>query len=374
MKGHLGKSFSWPIILAFRFARQHLSRAASGNLVEVCGNVCGIQAQLTSAAEIALWARVRGLRRIQIEAALWKDRSLVKSSFMRQTIHWIPASDFSLYTAALRTRNREAFFRIMSRFGLTARDYDSFNESVLNALRSGPLTKTVLTQRIYQQAGKRLQAWMKRIWNPFKPALAEGLICYSSERGNEVCFVRAGDWLPKQKKVAEIEARQILLRRYLRSYGPATRHDFSKWSGLSMKEAQIVWDSLQDEFQEISVAGEQAAILRKDIAELRDARPATLTLRLLPSFDPYLLAHAEKIHLVDTRHYKRVYHPAAWISPVVLRDGRAIGVWSISRGASHACCAVEFFAKQPNTIRAEIAEEILSLERFLKISLKVSFT
>ena len=38
----------------------------------------------------------------QIETELWKTRTLVKTSLMRQTLHLIPTDEFPLYIAALR--------------------------------------------------------------------------------------------------------------------------------------------------------------------------------------------------------------------------------------------------------------------------------
>ncbi len=45
------------------------------------------------------------------------------------------------------------------------------------------------------------------------------------------------------------------------------------------------------------------------------------------AFDPFLLAHATKGHLVERKYYKRVYRPQGWISPVVMRGGTIVGVW-----------------------------------------------
>lgn len=91
-------------------------------------------------------------------------------------------------------------------------------------------------------------------------------------------------------------------------------------------------------------------------------------LRLLPGFDPYLLAHAEKDHLVDGVFYKRVYRNQGWISPVVLMNGRIIGIWSAARRGKGSAFEVELFQKASKTTRAKIEEETESLGRFLGTS------
>jgi hypothetical protein len=66
----------------------------------------------------------------------------------------------------------------------------------------------------------------------------------------------------------------------------------------------------------------------------------------LPSFDPYMLGHRDKEHLVDEANYKRVYRKAGWLSPVVLFAGRVMGVWSHERRGKCLHVNVEPFAKR----------------------------
>ena len=49
---------------AWRVARQHLdARAPRGAMLTVVSALCGVQTQLKGSADLALWARVDGLRR-----------------------------------------------------------------------------------------------------------------------------------------------------------------------------------------------------------------------------------------------------------------------------------------------------------------------
>jgi len=327
-------SLTWSQVSAFRLARHHLADRKQADLTAVYRDVCGIQAQVMSAAEMALWARMHRLTRAEIHAALWKSRTLVKTSCMRQTLHLIPVADFSVYISALKRSRMAALVRIMSRFGVTLREVEAMNEAAVEALRGGPMPQHELTEHIRPKVGKRVRAWMEKVWSVFRPAIMEGLICYGPDRGPEVTLVRVDQWLPRQRKVSENEAKQIVLRRYLGAYGPATPQDFSKWSGISMGETRAVWESLEKELVEVLVENKKASLLRKDLAALRNCDPGEPVLRLLPNFDPFLLAHAEKNHLVHDRHYKRVYRQAGWISPVVLLNGRVIGTWSSAQKPS----------------------------------------
>jgi len=326
-----------------------------------------------SAAQVALWTRKHALRRPDLDAALWKRRTLVKTSCMRQTLHLLPAAEFSLYITAIRRSRVDAVRRVMSRFGITPKEANGLNEAVVEALRRGPLTQRELTKSIVPEVSPRVRAWMERVWSVFKPALAEGLICCGPNRAQEVTFVRVDQWLPKQKAIAEREAQPILLRRYLRAYGPATLQDFSKWSGIPGKDARPVWGSLQDEMREVSIEDQRGWMLEEDFEQLANRDPGEPGLRLLPSFDPYLLGHASKDHLVDPRFYKQVYRGAGWISPVVLLGGRVVGTWSGERRGKRLSLRVESFENLSRKLRAAVEEEAAGLGSFLETPWELRF-
>jgi len=367
------RSCKWPEVAAFRLIRHHLVGQNPANFIAIGQNICGVQAQVMSAAEMQLWARRHDLTRAEIHSALWEKRRLVKTYGMRGTLHLLPAADFSIYINALKKSQVESARRSMSRFGITAKEAEGLNEAAMAALSGGPLTKGELTERVKPKVGKKVRAGMAQFWNIFRSAFAAGLICYGPESGKEAVFIRVDQWLAKQKEISETEAQQMLLRRYLRAYGPATLRDFSKWTGLLMKEAKAVWEMLQEELIEISIEDERAFLLRDDHDQLINGSPDGQILRLLPHFDPYLLAHADKNHLVDSSHYKRVYRNQGWISPVILLDGKVIGVWSYTRRAKRWALEIEPFQKFSKAIGAKIETEAASLGNFLGTSWEIKF-
>src|ERR687895_138756 len=95
------KSLTWPQVNAWRLSQHCLSpRLKRQDFLKAVTRTGGIQAQLTSAAEMALWARVDGLTWEDVQSALWRDRTLVKTWAMRGTLHLLSARDLPLYVAA----------------------------------------------------------------------------------------------------------------------------------------------------------------------------------------------------------------------------------------------------------------------------------
>ena len=233
-------ALQWPQVLAFRLARHHLSGEKRAALEDVCRAIGGFQAQVNSAAQLAAWARLPGMTQTEIQpalqTALFEQRTLVKTSCMRQTLHIIPAPELALYLSALKESRVRALWRIAAKFGVTRQHTDELNAIVMDALSGGPLPRAPLLESIKQAAGNELRAWMNVVWGIqiFRLALVEGLICYGPEQGAESTFVRVDQWLPEQPVLAPAAALAELLRRYLRAYGPATPQDFARWTGNSM--------------------------------------------------------------------------------------------------------------------------------------------
>src|SRR5215813_8165606 len=282
----IGRRLSWPQVAAFRLRRHHLVDRRSSDLVAICSDVCGIQAQIMGAAHLAFCARADKLLPRNIDSGLWEKRTLVKTSAMRQTLHLVPATEYPTYIAALRQSRMRALMNIMARIDAGQKDVEGMTAALMKVLGDDPVPQRELAEQVKPHISKTLQASMKLFWNNwaiFRPAIIEGLICYGPDRGRETTFVRAKSWLSKLSVATERDAKEFLLRRYLRAYGPATVRDFSKWSGISMQEAKPIWDSMQAEIAEVQLEGAKAFLLRKDLRKLEAVNLSEEFVQLLPA-------------------------------------------------------------------------------------------
>jgi hypothetical protein len=109
-----------------------------------------------------------------------------------------------------------------------------------------------------------------------------------------------------------------------------------------------------------------AEVLREDLDELAQAGFEQPLVRLLPYFDTFLLGHKDKDHLVVMEHRLSVYRTQGWIAPVVLVNGRVVGVWEHSQERNRLYVKVSKFGPVSQRIIASIREEARELGRFLE--------
>jgi hypothetical protein len=365
-------------VAAFRLARHHLDRRQLPSIEHITRDVCGVQAQVMSSAQLAIWSRNPGLRPDDVSGALWTRRTIVKTSCMRQTLHLISTEDYPLYIFALVRSRTEALRRVFARLKITPEEMHVMQQAVVDALSEGPATQRALVARAQPRASTRMKQWLRLVSSPFRPAIVEGLICYGPSRGAEVTLVRTDQWLGRMDAFDENEAKRELLRRFLSAYGPATPRDFVKWSGISVAEAKPVWNAVAGELLDVAVesaSGPDTArwILARDARALSTAKLRDDGVRLLPAFDSFLLAHAATDHLLDPRFYKRVYRNQGWLSPVVLSGGRIVGVWSSRDEGRTRAVTVEPFGPLSKKIREGIGEEVGALSEYLNAPCRVLF-
>jgi hypothetical protein len=263
---------------------------------------------------------------------------------------------------------------------------DAAIDAALGAL-DRPLTRPEIAERVSQALGVRMQAihgggWGSRrkvaavpvgeltfpVVDLLHLAAARGVVCSGPNRGSEPTFVRADAWIPQWQDVPREQAEGILLRWYLRAYGPATAADFAFWTGISLTEAREIWAREQAGLAPVNVDGWSAAVLQEDLIELAQAEFERPLIRLLPYFDSFLLGHKEREHLVAGEHRPKIYRAQGWIAPVVLVDGRAAAVWEQAREGDRLRVKVAQFGPVSRSITAGICDEARDLGRFLGTS------
>lgn len=364
----------WDAVRGWRVARSHLEkRAPEGSLLEVVSDVCGLHAQVQSAAELQAWARVEGVTPEAVREALWEARSLVRSWFMRGTLHLLPAAGVPLYMGALRTVDRwwkGAWLRFAK---LSEDELRAVLEAIRASLGARPITREQLAEKVGRRIGPHARERLRSSWGELlKPAAFHGHLCSGPPRGQHVTFVRPDRWLGRWEKHDPERAVEEVLRRFLHAYGPATREEFARWWGEQLAPAGRVLRRIAGELAEVEVAGWSARVLAADLAGLAAARRPS-SVRLLPGFDPYVVGFHPREHLVDPEVADRVFRKAGWITPTLVVRGRVAGVWGYERGKGYLEVTVEPFVKVSAATQKAVAEEADRLGAFLGTPASVAY-
>ena len=326
---------TWEQVFAFRLTRQYLEPRTSKGAVEIVRRLCGVQAQVASAAAFGV-----ATRRHNAAASVGRaiaGRSLVKTWAMRGTLHLLPADHAPTYLATM-SRLTPWRSKAWERYhGVTGSEVERVREALGEVLGAEPLTK----QELAAALGSRLRSRAARErlasgWGEMlKPAAWAGVLLHGPPRGTSVTFVRADAWVEGWTTPDPDEAGATVLRSYLTAFGPAAEQDVADWWARQPANKVRPWfERLGDEVVPVDVDGRASWALGRDVPALERATPSD-AVRLLGNFDQYVLGPGRgSAAFVPAEHRARVSRAAGWISKVVLHGGRVAGVWDVDDDGS----------------------------------------
>jgi hypothetical protein len=284
-----------------------------------------------------------------------RARAVVRATLMRATLHLMSSRDYAALRASLAPGLTQAM-------------------SVLGARAEGLELERVLP------VARGLFAEKPRTFNELRPLLAEAFpavsdraLGYAVRLELPLVMVPTGDrWaFPSVASfgLAETElhepltddgAPDVLVRRYLTAFGPATPADAQTWSGL--KGLKPVFEALR----------EQLLVFRdergRELFDLPDApRPdgdAPAPARFLPEFDNLVLSHADRTRVLAEEHRGQVVTKNLRVRATFLWDGFVRGTWEIARRKASATLTLRPFESLPKGAVRALAEEGEELLRF----------
>jgi uncharacterized protein YcaQ len=371
-------SLTWEQVHAWRLEQHRLvPRLGQRNFMGAVEAVLGVQAQVLSAAELSIGTRVDGLKRADLQRALWQDRTLVKTWAMRGTIHLFAAEDLPLIVAARCADGGRYRLNDFLQFGFTEAQYEEFLRAVPDVLGDEPMTREALANGVAERMKTPAvrNALLTTSWGTlWKPSMFRGELCFGPGEGRTKTFVNPRKWLNEWEEWEPKEAQREVTRRYLRTYGPATHVEFSFWwDGGGRTFGKKLFESLGDEVEAVDVEGWNAIALRSTLDEMANVK-VEQSVRLLPMFDVYVLTQSRNLEPVLAMEHKgKVFRPAAWVSAVVLVGGRIEGVWEHETRKGQTLFKVSMFATPDVKIRTEIEAEAERLGSFLDTGMAVEF-
>jgi hypothetical protein len=345
-------------------ARQGLLERYRGSVAEVVGRLAGLQAQHANPPYVALWSRRVDQTIDALEAAL-EDRSVVKATLMRSTLHIVAATDYPAFDAATaepRTANWRATAR---RAGV---DLDDLHGRLLRYV-SEPRAVADLDAWVARTApGLHAAAPSGVQKSGLRAASAGGGLVHVPPSGSwrspdRPSYVAARSWLRGSSMPSADDGLRIAIERYLTAYGPASVADIAKWLGHPRSpRVKAAIDALGDGIvRSIGHDGRELVDLEELSMPPEDAAAAP---RFLSRWDSVLIGYDQRERILPKRTVKAVAKANGDFLPTFLVDGFVAGLWSIDVTKGAAVLRLEPFEKVSPADRRGLEDEGERLVRF----------
>ena len=310
-------------VAAARLQRQFLAgESPYRNAADVVRALCAVQSQDLAGAKWALAMRSAGLDEAAIDAAF--DRGdIVRTHILRPTWHFVAPEDLRWMQKLTGHRVARIMASYNVKLGLTPAVLRRSLSVIEKAIaENGPLTRTQLKAEL--ERARINTEGTQRLAHLVMQAELEALVCSGPQRGKQPTYALVDERVKKSRMLEGDEALRELTLRYFASRAPATVHDFSWWSGLTIAECT----------RGIVMAGnrlQQLALNDKRYFAPPDFELPSIVstaVHLLPNYDEYFIGFKDRSAIGQRLgHSALVTGGNALISHVVAIGGQLVGGW-----------------------------------------------
>lgn len=322
----------------------HLLQKASRHTVLT--DLIGLQAQFSRNPQISL-----RLRASDYTDPGWDD-GLVKIWTHRGTIHVLPESDLGLQLSACG--NIGPFCDNF--WGIPILEQERWAPFLQEQVLSGNDTRDGLEQAC-RNAGME-DALLEKVFYGWGGLIKEmawrGMLVCSTGTDKRYCVPTAPVLMDRD------EARTELIRRYFRSFGPATLQDcaaFFGWNATPMAEIRRLCEPVLPTLFRTTMDGHTYYHARP-LQEQAQMPPCVF----VPGFDQLVMGYRDRSRFLDPQHAKKLTNQAGIVFPCLILRGRVRAKWKLEQ---RGICITPFerlLKKDEAAIRSEAKAKFGKIE------------
>ena len=323
--------------------RHRLAPAARADgMLEATESLIALHGTDAASVFLAAWARLRDPDLAAMQAALYDERTLLRTLAMRRTVFVVSRASLPMVRAAatdaVAAQQRRRFAGLLEQAGIAkdgaawAREVEDATVAALAARgNAGALAAELaedvprLREPVPVGSGK---------WAGHQPAsffvilllAASGRIVRGRPRGSwtstQYRYATAEGWFGAPLPPMEAErARAELARRWLAAFGPAPATDLRWWTGWTAAELKRALAAVSP--VEVALEGGTGLVLADDLEPTPAPEPWAA---LLPALDPTVMGWAARAWYLGD-HASALFDRSGNAGPTVWWEGRIVGGW-----------------------------------------------
>ena len=345
-----------------RANNQKIFNKSSASVPDVVKYITAIQAQDYNMVKWAVGVRSKNITENDVNNAI-NNREIIRTHLMRPTWHLVSANDIywlldltaPKIISTLRTRLRD--------LGLTT---DILNKS-LKILERELSENNYLTRDQIKSILKssKINTGENRLSHILMYAELNKLICNGDVHYNKVTYSLLEERVPKSKTFNKNESLFNLANRYFTTRGPATIADFTWWSGLNISEAKIALELCKDNLISENLNGKEYWF-----SESSDNIPEDYYAYLLPAFDEFILSYTDRTAYLPHEYMKNAVYSNGIFRPVILLNGKIIGIWSRKIKKEKVIISIKYFEGQGKSNNEKVKNAAQNYSNFLGLKLE----
>jgi len=319
-----------------RLNNQYISHRVFNKPEDVVAHLGAVQAQDYAGAKWALGLRMQKSSDAAMEKAMALG-SIIRTHVLRPTWHFITPAD-ARWMIDLTAQRINAFSASRYRqLGLDGPVFTRSNDALAKALEDGKQLTRDEVMAALNNAGIKTNDL--RFIHLLMHAELDKVICSGGRQGKQFTYALFDDRIPAGAAIDKEQALAKLAERYFNSRGPATLHDFAWWGGITLAEAKTGLEAVKTRLNSAVVDGRTFWMPNEQAMTPGKSRSAYL----LPAFDEFAVAYADRTATVNARYTAQARHVI--FDPSIVVNNQVVGTWKRSLKKKGVDISLNLFGK-----------------------------
>jgi hypothetical protein len=305
-----------------RLQNQHLIKPALKDPAKVVEILGAVQSQDFAGAKWALSMRLKENTTDETIEQAFSEGKILRTHVLRPTWHFLAPADIRwiLELTAPRVHAMNAYY--YRQLELDKAVFQKSNKVIVKALEgNNHLTRVELGSAL-KKAGV-IANNLRLTYLMMYPEL-EGIICSGPRRGKQFTYALLDERAPSVTALKRDEALAKLIERYFTTRGPATLHDFTWWSGLTLADAKRGIEMVESGFTQVSIEGKNYWHAKS----MTRAKASPPLAHLLPNYDEYFIGFKDRNAMGEViRRSNTPVSNSAFLAHLITIDGQLVGGW-----------------------------------------------
>ncbi|MEM3699707.1 MAG: winged helix DNA-binding domain-containing protein [Candidatus Bathyarchaeia archaeon] len=341
---------------------------------------------------LSLFARVKNFRRNQLDEELYVKRNLIRLELMRGTLFIVSTELAPMLFQATRL-SKPQLLKVIQNWGIHIDEYRTLAKRLMDVLKDGEKTlqeiKKVLPREIVKSVSFKTGKQIYKATNVsivLRVLARRGVVItekipgtLSITKGNRFALLKEKYPKLNLNSVGKDEAKAMLVKSYIKAFGPVMEKDITWWTGFRTTEIKKILASMERELFHVEINGFEGnyLMLKSDYEGLIKFKPSFEHLAmLLPFEDPYTKGYKVRNRLIKSSLEKKVYIGGG-VQPTILLNGKIIGTWNRNIEEGRGPIKLNFFSHVKKNLEQKFIEKAKAIGKVMsnqEVNIEVAYT
>ena len=296
-------------------------------ILMITDDLCGLHGTGTIEPYLSLFARMHHFNKESLDNELYVSKNLGRIRGMRKTLFIETKEMIPIVYNLIKSQTAQRDEMYLKYTGISKDEYASISSQILALLNQEELSTIDIKKKL--NSGKDVTAIVSVMCDEMLLIRGKPL---KSWRDRRIYYAPFNTYFPyiDLNQYSEPKAIQILIGKYIKTYGPVTEEDIAWWLGTTKTKVKKAINTIKPHLELIKIKGLNLDyfIYQNELISIKSPSNESETIiNILPSLDPYIMGYKSRERYVVNNFYDYVFDPTGNGTTTILINGSVVGIW-----------------------------------------------